>query len=103
MLGNLIANFKKTAPSKLFWARRPAVCVVQALLWLRATLQNGACHVRKRVQFMFADAVPDSTITGYLSEGFHFAVSHAAAALLGALILRQIDLRNIDLIHQARH
>jgi Family of unknown function (DUF6088) len=55
--GNLTIHFKKTAPSKLFWAGRPAMRVVQAIHWLRDTLQSDAPRVRKRLQFIFADPV----------------------------------------------
>lgn len=34
-LGNSVITFKQTAPSKLFWAGRPAMRLVQALRWLR--------------------------------------------------------------------
>ncbi|HEY1612359.1 MAG TPA: DUF6088 family protein [Rhizomicrobium sp.] len=34
-LGNLVIQFKHAAPSKLFWAGRPAMRVVQALYWLK--------------------------------------------------------------------
>ena len=37
-LGNMIIVFKPTAASKLYWAGRPAMRVVQALHWLRDTL-----------------------------------------------------------------
>jgi hypothetical protein len=37
-LGNLTIYFKQTAPSKLFWAGRPAMRIVQALHWLRDTM-----------------------------------------------------------------
>lgn len=40
-LGNLTITFKQTAASKLFWAGRPAMRVVQALHWLRDTMQGG--------------------------------------------------------------
>jgi Family of unknown function (DUF6088) len=36
-LGNLAIEFKPTAASKLFWAGRPAMRLVQALHWLRDT------------------------------------------------------------------
>ena len=68
-LGNLIINFKKTAPSKLFWAGRPAMRVVQALHWLRDTLQSDAPRVRKRLQPIFADPVHGSAITADLRDG----------------------------------
>ena len=38
-LGNLTISFKPTAASKLFWAGRPAMRLVQALHWLRDTTE----------------------------------------------------------------
>lgn len=37
---NLTIKFKRTAPSKLYWAGRPAMPVVQALYWLKDVLQG---------------------------------------------------------------
>jgi hypothetical protein len=37
-LDNLTIAFKQTAPSKLYWAGRPAMRIVQALHWLKDTL-----------------------------------------------------------------
>ncbi len=34
-VGNLVIEFKKTAPSRLYWAGRPAMRIVQALHWLK--------------------------------------------------------------------
>jgi Family of unknown function (DUF6088) len=68
-LGNLTIHFKKTAPSKLFWAGRPAMRVVQALRWLRDTLQSDAPRVRKRLQSIFADPVHGSAIIADLRDG----------------------------------
>lgn len=68
-LGNLAINFKKAAPSKLFWAGRPAMRVVQALHWLRDMLQSDARRVRKRLQSIFADTVHGSAITADLQDG----------------------------------
>lgn len=39
-LGNLKLDFKYTAPSKLHWAGRPGMRVVQALHWLRDVLTD---------------------------------------------------------------
>ena len=47
-LGNLVIDFKKTAPSKLFWTGRPAMRVVQALHWLYDTLQSKAPYIHFR-------------------------------------------------------
>ena len=39
-LGNLTIAFKHTAASKLYWAGRPAMRIVQALHWLRDTMPS---------------------------------------------------------------
>ncbi|MBI5448003.1 MAG: hypothetical protein HY939_04680 [Gammaproteobacteria bacterium] len=39
-IGNLIIQFKLTAPSKLYWANRPAMHIIQALYWLRDAIKN---------------------------------------------------------------
>ena len=68
-LGNLVIDFKKTAPSKLFWAGRPAMRVVQALHWLRDTLQSDTPRVRKRLQSIFADPTHGPAMTADLRDG----------------------------------
>ncbi|HYC95613.1 MAG TPA: DUF6088 family protein [Sphingomicrobium sp.] len=47
-LGNMTISFKPTAASKLYWAGRPAMRLVQALHWLRDTtdLQTLSAQVR---------------------------------------------------------
>ena len=40
VLGQLTLQFKLTAPSKLFWAARPAMRIVQSLYWLRDELKS---------------------------------------------------------------
>ncbi len=39
-IGKLVVDFKHTAPSKLYWAGRPAMRVVQALHWLRDVIDK---------------------------------------------------------------
>ncbi len=39
-LGNLIIKFKLTTPSKLYWAGRPGMRIIQALYWLHDVLQS---------------------------------------------------------------
>ncbi len=46
-MGNQFIQFKTAAPSRLFWAGRPAMRVVQALHWLHDMLSNEA--ERRRV------------------------------------------------------
>jgi hypothetical protein len=40
-LNNLVIRFKLAAPSKLYWADRPAMRIVQALYWFRDSLKQG--------------------------------------------------------------
>jgi Family of unknown function (DUF6088) len=57
-LGKLHIVFKKTAPSKLFWAGRPAMRVIQALHWLKDQLPVDGPRVRKRLQAIL-QGLPD--------------------------------------------
>lgn len=55
-LGNLTIEFKTTAPSKLFWAGRPAMRVVQALHWLHDAAPDERPAIIKRLRRLFANA-----------------------------------------------
>lgn len=61
-LGNMIISFKLTAASKLYWAGRPAMRIVQALHWLRDTLfsSDDFDTVRQRIDDLLHDG-PDAT------------------------------------------
>jgi hypothetical protein len=48
-LGNLTIEFKLTAPSKLYWADRPAMRVVQALHWLKDMLPGDEQRILSRL------------------------------------------------------
>ena len=54
-LENLRIEFKLTAPSKLYWAGRPAIRVVQALHWLKDTLPSDHDSVMKRFSAILDD------------------------------------------------
>lgn len=55
-LGNLTIEFRTTAPSKLFWAGRPGMRVVQALHWLHDAARDAHPAITKRLRTVFADA-----------------------------------------------
>jgi hypothetical protein len=59
-LGNLQIDFKTTAPSRLHWAGRPAMRVVQALHWLHDAGGDTDPAVAKRLRTIFSD--PDHGI-----------------------------------------
>jgi hypothetical protein len=49
-LGNLEIEFKPTAPSKLYWAGRPAMRIVQALHWLKDMLPGDQDRIMARLR-----------------------------------------------------
>jgi hypothetical protein len=68
-LGGLRIEFKKTAPSALYWAGRPAMRVVQALHWLQDMLPGDADRIRKRLAAIFADPAHGAAIVADLRDG----------------------------------
>jgi hypothetical protein len=56
-LGNLTITFQPTSPSKLYWAGRPAMRIVQALHWLKSTLSDPKDNqrIRRRVETLLSD------------------------------------------------
>jgi hypothetical protein len=68
-LGNQVIEFKQTAPSRLYWAGRPAMRVVQALHWLKDLLpQQKSEVVRQLTRVLAAPAGMD--IRDDLRKGF---------------------------------
>ena len=70
-LGKQTIDFRPTAPSKLFWADRPAMRVVQALHWLRPTLAdpNDRQRILRRLHGILADKERGSAIAADLANG----------------------------------
>ena len=70
-LGKQIIAFRPTAPSKLFWAGRPAMRVVQALHWLRGSLADPGDRLRilGRLRAILADKDQGPAITADLIKG----------------------------------
>lgn len=74
-LGKLILQFKLTAPSKLYWAGRPAMRVVQALYWLRDGLKSGTQVDQDAIQAklirLLQESRQGSMIRDDLRSGLH--------------------------------
>jgi hypothetical protein len=70
-IGNLTLTFRPTAPSKLFWAGRPAMRVVQALHWLRSAVTNPTEHDRTlaRLKVILFDTTQGAAIRTDLMDG----------------------------------
>jgi hypothetical protein len=68
-LGNLTIQFKKTAPSKLYWAGRPAMRVVQAMHWLQDVLPQDGQRIASRLRAIFANPHDGDAIVQDLQNG----------------------------------
>jgi len=73
ILGGLKIVFKTTAASKLYWAGRPAMRVVQALHWLRDMLdrEGEADDLRRRLRHLLADPEFGQLVRLDLIAGMH--------------------------------
>jgi hypothetical protein len=69
-LDNLRIEFKLAAPSRLYWAGRPAMRVVQALHWLRDTLASDKDRILDRLAKVLADPLHGAAIRRDLLDGF---------------------------------
>lgn len=70
-LGNQEIHFKSAAPSRLYWADRPAMRVVQALHWLQDVLDNPDERLRVAgvLRRLFADPVHGQSIREDVRDG----------------------------------
>lgn len=68
-LGAQTIAFKLTAPSRLYWAGRPAMRVVQALQWLRSTIDSDRDRISRRLTAILADPDHGAAIAADLREG----------------------------------
>jgi hypothetical protein len=70
-LDNLTIEFKQTAPSRLYWAGRPAMRVVQALHWLKDTLTSERSSILSKLAKVLADPIHGAAICQDLLDGFN--------------------------------
>jgi hypothetical protein len=70
-LDKLVVEFKQTAPSRLYWAGRPAMRIVQALYWLKDTLTSERSLVLNKLSKVLDDPVHGAAIRRDLHEGFN--------------------------------
>jgi hypothetical protein len=68
-LDNLVIEFKHTAPSKLHWAGRPAMRIVQALHWLKDTLPSDRGRIMSQLATLLADDRNGRTLRDDLRSG----------------------------------
>lgn len=68
-LDNLVIDFKQTAPSRLYWAGRPAMRVVQALYWLKDTLATDRQRILSKLSKLLEDPAHGDAVRKDLLEG----------------------------------
>jgi len=70
-LGNLTITFQLTSASKLYWAGRPAMRVVQALRWLKPKLDNphDSQRIRRRIATLLLDSKKGAALRKDLKKG----------------------------------
>ncbi len=68
-LGNQTITFKQAAPSRLYWAGRPAMRVVQALHWLKDLLPSDRDGIIMRLKRILRDPENGSRIRDDLKDG----------------------------------
>lgn len=68
-LGNLNITFRPTAPSKLYWAGRPAMRLVQALHWLRDMIGRDDDQALGRLERLLNDPEQGPSLRADLADG----------------------------------
>jgi hypothetical protein len=68
-VGRLVIDFKQTAPSKLYWAGRPAMRVVQALHWLKDTLPSDRDQIQAKLSALLANPTHGPALRNDLRQG----------------------------------
>jgi len=68
-LDQLVINFKPTAPSRLYWAGRPAMRIVQALHWLHDMLPADTDSILKKIKKHLYDPRQGKAIREDLEKG----------------------------------
>lgn len=69
-LDKLLIEFKLAAPSRLYWAGRPAMRVVQALHWLKDMLPADDDKIRKKLARLLNDPGHGEALRRDLAQGF---------------------------------
>ena len=92
-LGNQEIHFRYAAPSRLYWAGRPAMRVVQALHWMQDMLSEGSerQRVKDKLRSLFADPRHGKSICDDLRAGLPALPIWMQEFLRGLLIPADAD------------
>lgn len=92
-LGNLTIQFQVTAASKLYWAGRPGMHIIQALHWLRDSLSQNQDAVAARLKRLIIN-IPDGKLRDDLRQGLHTLPAWMQDFLRD--VLKTVDQRTTD-------
>jgi len=70
-LGNQVITFRRAAPSRLYWAGRPAMRVVQALHWLQDMVPSDRDSILRRLRSALSVPQYGRTVRDDLRDGLH--------------------------------
>lgn len=70
-LGNQQIRFQTAAPSRLYWANRPGMRIVQALYWLQDTLGSDHSTTVKRLRTILSNPDHGPALRDDLRQGLH--------------------------------
>jgi hypothetical protein len=103
-LGNQLIRFKQAAPSRLYWAGRPAMRVVQALHWMQDMLVNDEERVRVTAALhrIFADPSQGQAIRDDLHSGLR-ALPIWMQELVRSLLASDLSVAAQDAPHRAKY
>ncbi len=92
-LGNQEIHFRYAAPSRLYWAGRPAMRIVQALHWMQDMLAEDSerQHVETKLRCLFADPQHGESICDDLRTGLPALPIWMQEFLRGLLIPADAD------------
>lgn len=72
VIGKQVIRFRTVAPGRLFWANRPAMRIVQAIQWARATGgDDGLGTIKAKVQGILAAPDTGKVLRDDLRDGLH--------------------------------
>jgi len=103
-LGNLTITFRPTSASKLYWAGRPAMRIVQALHWLKPKLDlpDERQRILRRVKAILGDPKKGAALRKDLEQGLAALPVWMQDLVSGLLAERPFHLKAADRANQRK-
>jgi hypothetical protein len=102
-LGKQQIMFKPVAPSRLYWAGRPAMRVVQALYWLHDVLHSDRAGVLRRLRALVNDPDHGAPIRDDLRMGLHTLPTWMQSLVRELVINNDVKRPSVTRRHSTSH